>query len=138
MSNVIEQEWLSITKHQEILKTLYRENDRDYGVALAINDYHYLLGRLRELCSSLLQEDDEMGIYGTSPLRILVIILTSYLHSKREIEKGWGSHEKLSFCFYLLLCKSGVPSFGVGETSSHFKRGSVLNCHFEDLFLVMH
>ena len=72
MINVIEQEWLSLTKHQEILKTLYRENDRDYGVALAINDYHYLLGRLRELCGSLLQEDDEnlMGIYGTSPLRI--------------------------------------------------------------------
>ena len=70
--NVIEQEWLSITKHQEIFKTLYRANDRDYGVALAINDYHYLLGRLRELCSWLLdlQKDDEMGIYGTSPLRI--------------------------------------------------------------------
>ena len=71
MINVIEQEWLSLTKHQEILKTLYRENDRDHGVALAINDYHYILGRVRELCSSLLQEHDEMGVYGTSPLRIV-------------------------------------------------------------------
>ena len=122
--NVIEQEWLSLTKHQEILKTLYRENDRDYGVALTINDYNYLLGRLRELlCSSLLQEDDEMGIYGTSPLRILGHYSDFISALQERDRKRIGSHEKLSFCFYLLLCKSDIPCFGVGETRSHSKGG---------------
>ena len=56
----------------------------------------------------------------------LVIILTSYLHSKREMKKVWGSHEKLAILF-VLCCKSDIPCFGVGESCSHSKRGSVLN-----------
>ena len=58
LNNVIEQEWLSLTKQLTILKTLYWKNDRDFESGLAVNINHNILRCLRKLGSWLLQEAD--------------------------------------------------------------------------------